>query len=129
MIYQPNNKHDLLNPRSTFNNIEEHERDLGRTPHLSLDLVLDLRCEAREVRVENTDTTRPPPPLAVAHGEERESRPRERKRRGEEREREEPRRRERKRRGGAEERESRRLGLLISGSSLQGFASKFLMRD
>ncbi|WZZ69981.1 hypothetical protein YC2023_081351 [Brassica napus] len=66
MIYQPSNKQDLLNPRSTFNNIEEHERDL----------------EAREVRVEIRDATRPPPPLAAARGEERE----ERRRRGEERE-------------------------------------------
>ncbi|KAG5413445.1 hypothetical protein IGI04_001012 [Brassica rapa subsp. trilocularis] len=54
MVYQPNNNQDLLNPRSTFNNIEEHERDLV------------------------ADTTRPPPPLAAVHGEERETRPRER---------------------------------------------------
>jgi len=39
------------------------------------------------VRSEIDDATRLPPPLAAAHGEERESRPRERKRRGEERER------------------------------------------
>ena len=47
MVYQPNNNQDLLNPRSTFNNIKEHERDLGRTPHLSLDLDLDLRIESK----------------------------------------------------------------------------------
>lgn len=47
MDYQPNINQDLLNPRSTFNNIEEHERDLGRTPHLSLDPDLDLRIEGK----------------------------------------------------------------------------------
>ena len=55
---------------------------------------------------------------------------RERGRRGEERERGETRRRERRRREAARgERESRRLGFLISGESLQGFASRFLMRE
>ena len=109
MIYQPSNKQDLLNPRSTFNNIEEHERDLGRTPHLSLDLDLYLRMGVRETGSEIYDTTRPPPPLAAAHGKERETRPRERKRRGEEREREEECGEERERRGrrrGERERES-----------------------
>ncbi|WZY87170.1 hypothetical protein YC2023_033554 [Brassica napus] len=123
MIYQPNNKQDLLNPRSTFNNIEEHERDLGRTPHLSLDLDLDLEWEAREVRVEIKDTTRPPPPLAAAHGEERESRPRERREK-------EARQRERKRRETARGREKKSTAR-ASGlrDSLQSFASKFLMGD
>ena len=41
MIYHPNNNHDLINPSNSFNNINEHETDLDRTPHLSLDL--DLR--------------------------------------------------------------------------------------
>ncbi|KAF2569700.1 hypothetical protein F2Q68_00025023 [Brassica cretica] len=40
---------------------------------------MDLRCEAKEVRIENKDTTRPPLPPAVAHSKERESRPRERR--------------------------------------------------
>ena len=61
---------------------------------------------------------------------ERRGRERERRRRGEEREREETRRRERRRREAARgERESRRLGLPVSGNSLQGFASRFLMRE
>jgi len=47
MIYHPNNKQDLINPSNPFNNIKEHERDLGRTPHLSLDLDLDLRIEGK----------------------------------------------------------------------------------
>ena len=84
------------------------------------------------MRSEVDDTTRLPPPLAAAHGEERERRRGERgerKRCGEEREREGPRRGERKRRGGAERERERRLGLLIPGSSLQGFASRFLMRE
>ncbi|KAG5412043.1 hypothetical protein IGI04_008362 [Brassica rapa subsp. trilocularis] len=108
---------------STFNNIKEHERDLGRTPHLSLDLDLDLRIEI-------ADITRPPPPLAAVHGEERETRPREReggatkrereRRDAAKREKEERRRREREGR-------RRQLGFLISGTSLQGFASKFVM--
>ena len=58
------------------------------------------------MRVENTDTTRPPPPLAVPHGEERESRPREREGGAARREREKSRGEERKRRGGAEGREA-----------------------
>ena len=41
MVYQPNNRQDLINPSNPFNNINEHETDLDRTPHLSLDL--DLR--------------------------------------------------------------------------------------
>ncbi|KAG5383925.1 hypothetical protein IGI04_035395 [Brassica rapa subsp. trilocularis] len=123
MIYQPNNKQDLINPSNPFNNIKEHRTDLGRTPHLSLDLDLDLRIEAREVRVENTDTTRPPPPLAVAHGEERESSEREKEARRGERERRAAAKREREE--AARKGERRRLGLLISGSSLQGFASKY----
>jgi len=45
MIYHPNNKHDLINPSNPFNNIKEHERDLGRTPHLSLDLDLRIRSK------------------------------------------------------------------------------------
>ncbi|WZY86777.1 hypothetical protein YC2023_033161 [Brassica napus] len=90
--------------------------------------------DAREVRSEVNVTTRLPPPLAAAHGEERERRRgerEERRRRGEERERRERRGEERerreRRRGG--QRRSRRLGLLISGNSLQGFASRFLMRE
>ncbi|KAG5373639.1 hypothetical protein IGI04_043043 [Brassica rapa subsp. trilocularis] len=178
---------DLLNPRSTFNNIEEHERDLGRTPHLSLDLDLDLKirdlqhhaatttirgCSRRgerereercgeerekkerqrgererersstarasclrdfsaELRSRISDerqgrwrliynTTRPPPPFAAAHGEERE------------REKRDAVRREKRRRGSAgreRERDLRRLGLPVSGIFLQSFALEFLMRD
>ena len=47
-----------------------------------------------------------------------------------ERERRDAAKREKEERGGAgRERESRRLGFLISGESLQGFASRFLMRE
>ena len=53
------------------------------------------------MRSEIDDATRLPPPLAAAHGEERESRPRERKRHGEERERRAAAKREKERRGGA----------------------------
>ncbi|KAG5411337.1 hypothetical protein IGI04_007656 [Brassica rapa subsp. trilocularis] len=100
MIYQPNNKQDLINPSNPFNNIKEHGTDLGRTPHLSLDLD-GSEMQEREVRSEIDDATRLPPPLAAAHGEERESRPRERKRRGEERERRAAAKRKKERRGGA----------------------------
>ncbi|KAF3587648.1 hypothetical protein F2Q69_00028900 [Brassica cretica] len=85
----------------------------------------------RETGSEVYDTTRPPPPLAAVHGEERERRPREREGGAAKRERErgETRRRERRRREAARgERESRWLGLSVSGNSLQGFASKLLMR-
>ncbi|KAG5399679.1 hypothetical protein IGI04_014286 [Brassica rapa subsp. trilocularis] len=62
---------------------------------------------------------------------ERRGRERERRRRGEEREREkrhgEERERGERRRG--RERRSRRLGIPVSGDSLQGFASRFLMRE
>ncbi|KAF3553367.1 hypothetical protein F2Q69_00012037 [Brassica cretica] len=84
------------------------------------------------MRSEIGDNTRPPPPLAVAHGEERESQPGEReitrgereKRRGEEREKREARQGEREKgERWRRERESRRLGLPVSGSSLQSFAS------
>ena len=43
MIYQPSINQDLNNPNSSFNNIKEHEQDLGRTPHLILDLDLDVK--------------------------------------------------------------------------------------
>ena len=107
MIYQPSNKQDLLNPRSTFNNIEEHERDLGRTPHLSLDLDLYLRMGVRETGSEIYDTTRPPPPLAAVHGEERERRPREREGGAAKREREREERRGEGREGGERRRGER----------------------
>ncbi|KAG5408736.1 hypothetical protein IGI04_005055 [Brassica rapa subsp. trilocularis] len=116
MVYQPNNNQDLLNPRSTFNNIEEHERDLG----------------VRETGSEIYDTTQPPPPLAAANGKEIERFDRERERDREEREREErdAARREKRKRGSAgREKDHRRLGLPVSGISLQSFASKFLMGD
>ena len=85
------------------------------------------------MRSEVNGTTQLPPPLAAAHGEERERRHGERERR------EEARRGEREKRWRGEERErgerrhgierrGRRLGLLVSGNSLQGFASRFLMR-
>ncbi|KAF3554043.1 hypothetical protein F2Q69_00012040 [Brassica cretica] len=92
------------------------------------------------MRSEIGDKTRPPPPLAVAYGEEKESRPGERERSREEREREKRRGKEREKRevqqGEREkgerrrrERESRWLGLPVSGSSLQSFASRLMMRD
>ncbi|KAG5391756.1 hypothetical protein IGI04_021719 [Brassica rapa subsp. trilocularis] len=87
----------------------------------------------RETGSEVADTTRPPPPLAAVHGEERETRPREREGGAAKREREREERRGEEREGGerrrGEERKSRRLGLLISGDSPQGFASKFLMES
>ena len=52
MIYQPNNKQDLINPSNPFNDIKEHRTDLGRTPHLSLDLDLDLEQETKGMRSE-----------------------------------------------------------------------------
>ncbi|KAF3514050.1 hypothetical protein F2Q69_00004689 [Brassica cretica] len=74
------------------------------------------------MRSEIGDNTRPRPPLAVAHGEERESRPGKR-------EREEARRGEREERGPTErERDRRRLGLSCLLESLQSFALEFLMR-
>ena len=82
------------------------------------------------MRSEVNDTTQLPPPLAVAHGEERERGGvgRERREGGvawRERERRDMAKREKEERGGVgRERESRRLGLPISGNSLQGFASK-----
>ena len=86
------------------------------------------------MRSEVNGTTQLPPPLAAAHGEERERRRGERergeRRRGEEREMrwcsEE---RERGERRYGREKRCRRLGLLVSGNSLQGFASRFLMRE
>ena len=132
MVYQPNNNQDLLNSRSTFNNIEEHERDLGRTPHLSLDRDLDLRLGGKRKRDLRSMTPRGHTHHSRLLTARRERRGREREkgtRRGE-REREETRRRERKRREAARgERESRRLGLPVSGNSPQGFASRFLMRE
>ncbi|KAG5389047.1 hypothetical protein IGI04_030588, partial [Brassica rapa subsp. trilocularis] len=93
-----------------------------------------LPREVRETGSEIYDTTRPPPPHAVAHGEERETRPGERERRegiAAKREREERRGEERERgeRRHGRERRSRRLGHPVSGNSLQGFASRFLMRE
>ena len=52
MIYQPSINQDLDNPSSSFNNIKEHEQDLGRTLHLSLDLDLDLDLKIRDKRDE-----------------------------------------------------------------------------
>jgi len=59
---------------------------------------------------------------------ERCGREREKEARRRERERRDAAKREKEERGGAGERESRRLGLSVSGNSLQGFASKLLMR-
>ncbi|KAF2581377.1 hypothetical protein F2Q68_00006845 [Brassica cretica] len=73
--------------------------------------------DAREVRVEIRDATRPPPPLAAARGEERE----ERRRHSEEREgRETARGRGRKRRKAARKREKESTG---RASDLQGFSA------
>ncbi|WZZ60443.1 hypothetical protein YC2023_060550 [Brassica napus] len=109
MIYHPNNKQDLINPSNPFNNIKEHERDL-------------------ETGSEIYDTTRPPPPLMAANGKERERVGRERDH--EEREERDATRREKRNRGSAgREKDLRRLGLPVSGISLQSFASKFLMGD
>ncbi|WZY95269.1 hypothetical protein YC2023_067599 [Brassica napus] len=74
--------------------------------------------EVRETRSEIYNTKRPPPPLAAAHGEERERG----ERCGEERE-------KRERQRGERERDRRRLGLPVSGIFLQSFALEFLMRD
>ena len=62
------------------------------------------------MRSEIGDNTRPPPPLAVAHGEERESRPGEREiTRGERERRGAARRERRERRGKEREREGREV--------------------
>ncbi|KAG5385161.1 hypothetical protein IGI04_036631 [Brassica rapa subsp. trilocularis] len=106
-----------------------HPRTLGPTqlkrtiPPLFLLLpVKSPALEVRETGSEIYDTTRPPPPLAAAHSEERETRPGEREkeaRRGE-RERKETRRRERKRRETAREREKESTA---RDSSLRGFSA------
>ena len=74
------------------------------------------------MRSEINDTKRPPPPLAAAHGDERENRPGER-------DREERDKRERESAARRERRESRRLGFSCLREFLQSFALEFLMRD